>query len=94
MWRAKTGAVKVDGGMVDPLRLVVPLVLFSGAVSVACRNPLGMTGLSLACGVVTEAVVVVVMLGEVVECVETPGEAEDPPGFLGCWGLRRRGRYL
>lgn len=48
VWRARTGAEKVEGGMVPPPppTLVVALVL-SGAVSVACRNPLGITGLSL-----------------------------------------------
>lgn len=65
VWRARTGAEKVEGGIVEPVTLVVALVVFSGAVSVACRNPLGITGLSLAWAVVTEAVVVVVTLGGV-----------------------------
>lgn len=78
----------------ETLTLVEVLELFRGAVSVACRNPLGMTGLSLDSGVVMEAVVVVVTLGAVEQWEDTPGEPDDPPGFLGCWGLRRRGRYL
>ena len=51
--------------MVEMLTLVEVLEVFNGAVSVACRNPLGMTGLSLDWEVVMEAVVVVVTLGAV-----------------------------
>ena len=57
----------MEGGIVETLTLVEVLMLFRGAVSVACRNPLGMTGLSLDCGVVMEAVVVVVTLTAVEE---------------------------
>lgn len=92
-----------DGGNEEDPPIL--LLVFKGAVSVACKKPPGITGTSL---IWEPVVVVVVLLEGVVVMVEEEEEAEeelggdadevdegtDPPGFLGCCCLRRLGRYL